>query len=80
MFFSINTVFKNPSEQYEVLRGTFKLGMFYGPRIRTMATLANMKITEAGLVMVDFLCLFLPSASWYDLIAIADEQICIPRI
>lgn len=38
-----------------------------------MATLANMKITEAGLVMVDFLCLFLPSASWYDLIAIADE-------
>lgn len=32
-FFSIDTVLKNPSEQFEVLRGTFKLGMVYGLRI-----------------------------------------------
>lgn len=64
MFFSIDIVLKNPSEQLEVLRGTFKLGTFYGLRTRTMATRANMKITEAGLVMIDFfLCLFLPFAS-----------------
>lgn len=54
MFFSIDTVLQNPSEQYEVLRGTFKLGTFYGLRTRTMATLVNMKITEAELVMTDF--------------------------
>lgn len=62
-FFPIDTVLKNPSEQFEVLRGTFKLGMVYGLRTRTMATRANMRITEAGLVMIDILCLFLPSAS-----------------
>lgn len=53
-FFPIDTVLKNPSEQFEVLRGTFKLGMVYGLRTRTMATRANMRITEAGLVMIDF--------------------------
>lgn len=62
-FFPIDTVLKNPSEQFEVLRGTFKLGMVYGQRTRTMATRANMRITEAGLVMIDFLFLFLPSVS-----------------
>lgn len=80
MFFSIDTVLQNPSEQYEVLRGTFKLGTFYGLRTRTTATLVNMKITEAELVMIDILCLFLPSVSWYNLIIIADEYICILRI
>lgn len=63
MLFSIDTVLQNPSEQYEVLRSTFKLGTFYGLRTRTTAMLVNMKITEAGLVMIDFyvyFCLLLP--------------------
>jgi hypothetical protein len=38
-----------------------------------MAALADLTLTEAELVMVDFLNLFLPSASWYDLIKVADE-------
>lgn len=64
--FSIGIVLKNPSEHFEVLRGRYvlvKLGTFYGLRTRTKATLVNMKTTEAGLVMIDLLWLFLPSAS-----------------
>ena len=46
---------------------------FCGQGIRTMAALPDVSLTEAGLVMVDFLNLFLPSASCYDLISVADE-------
>ena len=67
---------ENLREQFEVQKGTLlfvKLGTFYGQGIRTMAALPDVSLTEAGLVMVDFLNLFLPSASCYDLISVADE-------
>ena len=67
---------ENLREQFEVQKGTLllvKLGTFYGQGTRTMAALADVTLTEAGLVMIDFLYPFLPSASWYDLIRIADE-------
>jgi len=38
-----------------------------------MAALADVTLTEAGLAMIDFLYPFLPLASWYDLLRIADE-------
>jgi hypothetical protein len=45
-----------------------------------MAAQADVTLTEAGLVMTDLLFSFLLTASWYDLIRIADEYICILRI
>ena len=45
-----------------------------------MAVLADVTLTEAGLVMVDFLYPFLPSASLYDLLRTADEYLFILRI
>ena len=57
---------KNLREQSEIQKDTLlidKLGTFYGQGTRTMAALADMTLTEAGLVMMDFLCPFLPSAS-----------------
>jgi hypothetical protein len=35
-----------------------KLGTFYGQQTRTMAALAEMTLTEARLVIIDFLCPF----------------------
>ena len=62
-------------EQYEVQKGTLllvKRGTLYGQGTRTMAALADVTLTEAGLVVIDFLYSVLPSASWYS-IRIADE-------
>lgn len=58
---------ENLQEQCEVQKGTLllvKLGTFYGQGTRTMAALADVTLTEAGLVMSDFLYTLLPSASW----------------
>jgi hypothetical protein len=39
-----------------------------------MAALADVTLTEAGLVMIDLLWPFLPSTSLYDFIKIGDEK------
>mgnify|MGYP006924266886 CR=1 FL=1 len=57
---------ENLREQFEVQKGTLllvKLGTFYGQGTRTMATLAEATLTEAGLVMTDLLFSFLLTAS-----------------
>ena len=48
---------ENHGGQYEVQKGTIlvKLGTLYYQVPRTMAALAGMTLTEAGLVIVDFL-------------------------
>jgi hypothetical protein len=38
-----------------------------------MAALTDVILAEAGLVIIDFLFPVLPSASWYDILRIADE-------
>jgi hypothetical protein len=48
---------ENLKEQYEVQKGTLlfiKLGTFYGQGTKTMAALAEVTLTEARLVMIDF--------------------------
>jgi hypothetical protein len=50
-----------------------KLGTVCGQETITMAVLANIAFTKAGLVRINFLYLFLASASCYDLLRIADE-------
>jgi hypothetical protein len=40
-----------------------ELGTFYDQGTRTMTALADMTLTEAGLMIIDFLYPFLPSAS-----------------
>ena len=54
---------ENLREQFEVQKGTLllvKLGTFYGQGTRTMAALADVTLTEAGPVTIDFLCPFCP--------------------
>ena len=57
---------RNLREQLEVQKGMFllvELGTFYDQGTRTMTALADMTLTEAGLMIIDFLYPFLPSAS-----------------
>jgi hypothetical protein len=51
----------------------FKLGTLYGQGTRTMAALADVTLTEAGLMIIDLLYPCLSCASSYDLLRIADE-------
>jgi hypothetical protein len=67
---------ENLRQQFEAQKGTLSLvkwGTCYGQGPRTMAALADWRDSHWGwAVMVDFLHSFLPWASWYDLLRIAD--------
>ena len=74
--FATGSDIENLREEFEVQEGTVllvKLGTFYGQGTRTMAALTDVILAEAGLVIIDFLYPFLPPASWYDLVRIANE-------
>jgi hypothetical protein len=63
-------------EEFEVQKDTLfsvKLGTLDGQGSRTMAALADVTLTEVGLVIIDFLHPFGPQLPDYDLIRIADE-------
>ena len=54
---------ENVREKFKVQKGTLllvKLGTSYGQGTRTMAALADVTLTEAGLVIIDFLYSFFP--------------------
>ena len=54
---------RKQSEVQKVALLSIKLGTFYGQGTRTMAALADVTLTEAGLVIPIFLYPVLPSAS-----------------
>ena len=64
--FTASSDVENLRKQFEVRKDTHllvKLGTFYSQGTRTMAALADVTLTEAGLVIIDFLFPFLPSVS-----------------
>ena len=74
--FTISSDVENLRAQFKLQRGTLllgKLGTLFDQGTRTMAALADVTLTEAGMVIVDFLYPFLPSASWYELLRITDN-------
>ena len=57
MVFTIDSDVENLRKPFHVQKGTHllvKLGIFYCQGKRTMAALADMTLTETGLVMIDF--------------------------
>ena len=66
MFFATGFDVATFREEFKVQKGTLlllNLGTYYSQRTRIMAVLADMTLKESGLLIIDFLYPFSPSAS-----------------
>ena len=63
MFLLLALMILGNNMKFRKAHSLVKLGTLYGQGTRSMAALADLTLTEAGLVMNDFLYPFLPSAS-----------------